>query len=403
MLVERFFALIPASVDRVLEAWERVGFASGFDAAAAVSKPKTQGPNSLSSTQMRGNAAIIHVAGPIFHHETRLSAYLGAPSVDALSLELNAAINDLRVKAIVLRVDSPGGELTGINELAGMISAAPKPVIAYVDGIAGSGAYWLASQATRIVADPTALLGSIGVVATVAAPAAGTFQIVSSQSPQKRVDASSESGRAPIQALVDDLAAEFIGAVAAGRGVSTDKVVKEFGQGGMMTGRRAAAAGMVDELGSLAGIFKSLEGQAQPMPPAIRNVANLINQGKEQQMNILREAELASRAAAVRREQRQAIADERVRIRAILAAEAAGRADLALRLAMETNCTVDMARTMLARNIDSVDDNSAIDGVLAFVPAHMKPRKPREESFATAEEELIASVARFANGPRSVA
>ena len=169
-------------------------------------------------------------------------------------------MDDPQVQRIVLAINSPGGQIDGINELANMIRAAnqTKQVTAYVDGLAASGAYWLASAAGRIVADETAQLGSIGVLATVVDDRAAEekhgvkrYEIVSSQSPLKRTDPGTDQGRAQIQQMVDALAAVFIDKVAKFRGTGGAKVERDFGQGAVMPASAAVSVGMADALGSL--------------------------------------------------------------------------------------------------------------------------------------------------------
>jgi enoyl-CoA hydratase/carnithine racemase len=175
----------------------------------------------------------------------------------------------------VLAINSPGGQIDGINELANMIRAAngAKPITAYVDGLAASGAYWLASAAGRIVADESAQLGSIGVLATVVDdPEADErrgikrYDIVSSQSPLKRTDPATDDGRQQLQAMVDSLAQLFIEKVAAFRGQSPEKVARDYGRGAVMGAREAVTMGLADGLGSLEGLLRA----AAPAP--VRNV-----------------------------------------------------------------------------------------------------------------------------------
>src|SRR5690606_36269923 len=158
-----------------------------------------------------------------------------------LATDIQAALDNPYVKAIVLDFDTPGGVATSINELADQIAAgrSRKPIKAYVGGAAASAGYWLASASDEIIVSETALLGSIGVVMSCADTKerdakAGVRQVesVSSQSPDKRVDPASDEGRAKVQAMVDDLASVFVAAVAKNRSVTADAVLADFGRGG---------------------------------------------------------------------------------------------------------------------------------------------------------------------------
>lgn len=218
-------------------------------------------------TQVRDGVAVIPVRGPIFRHSSMFTEICGASSVQALAIDIAAAVDDPAVKGLVLDIDSPGGQVTGINELAGQIRAAceRKRVVAYVGGLGASAAYWLASAAGEIVADRTAELGSIGVVAAYtdtsardAAEGVKTLEIVSSQSPKKRLSPTTKEGKAAVQTLVDGLADVFVETVAANRGKSPDDVMENFGQGGVMLAEAAVAVGMADRLGSLEGVISEI-------------------------------------------------------------------------------------------------------------------------------------------------
>jgi ClpP class serine protease len=231
-----------------------------FEAVAArIGKPVADGRN---EAQNRNGTAIINVRGPLFRYRSIFTWLLGGTSVDQIAQALQAAVDDPQVRNIVMAVNSPGGQIDGINELAKMIRASGKPVTAYVDGLAASGAYWLAAAAGRIVADETAQLGSIGVLATIVDDRASEerhgikrFEIVSSQSPLKRTDPATEEGRAQIQAMVDKLASIFIAKIADFRGVTEQQVEQGFGRGATLPAAEAIGAGMADGLGTLESLL----------------------------------------------------------------------------------------------------------------------------------------------------
>src|ERR1051325_7282815 len=113
-----------------------------------------------------------------------------------------------------------------------------------------SAAYCIASAADEIVTDATALVGSIGVVAAMPMPEGDEIVFVSSQSPHKHPDVTTEDGKADIQATIDALAQVFVESVARNRGVSAETVLSDFGQGGIFVGAAGVAAGLADRLGS---------------------------------------------------------------------------------------------------------------------------------------------------------
>lgn len=209
----------------------------------------------------RDGTAVIPITGPIFRRANLFTEVSGATSVEILATDIQAAIDSPSIDRLVLEIDSPGGQATGIGDLAALIRSSPKPVTAFVEGIAASAAYWLASAAGRIVASPNAMLGSIGVVASFKPENAkdAPTKIISSQSPLKQAGPDTEPGRAEIQRVVDDLAAVFIGDVAAYRNTDPETVATAFGRGGMLVGAKAVAAGMADDVGTLETLLASFK------------------------------------------------------------------------------------------------------------------------------------------------
>jgi signal peptide peptidase SppA len=340
--------------------------------------------------------AVLDIRGPLFRYRSIWTWLLGGTSVEQTSLALHAAVDDPGVQRIVLAINSPGGQIDGINELANMIRAANqiKPVTAYVDGLAASGAYWLASAAGRVVADETAQLGSIGVLATViddrgADERRGVkrFEIVSSQSPLKRSDPATDEGRAQLQDMVDTLAKLFIEKVAAFRGTVPAKVQRDFGQGALISAGAAVTLGMADDIGSLEGLLRT---EAAPEIRKIRDQPGLRvkaaapfdeeeleEETDEEQVNDDSncldpdaecngdeddeeddEADDESEGTEQKPDESSIPkgggdlikpTEERQRIAAILTCEEArGREELARALALETNHTVEAAKKLLA-------------------------------------------------------
>lgn len=211
----------------------------------------------------RGGVAIIPITGPIFRYANLFSEISGGTSVQVLAKDLRAALDSPDVRAILLNIDSPGGDANGINEFAAMVYAArgKKPITAYIGGMGCSAAYWVASAADSIICDATALVGSIGVIASMPAgddPSEVIF--ISSQSPRKRESPTTEEGRASIQSTIDAMADVFVGRVAEYRGVSTDTVLSDFGQGGIFVGQHAVTAGLADRLGSFEATLAGMSG-----------------------------------------------------------------------------------------------------------------------------------------------
>lgn len=222
-------------------------------------------------TEIRKDVAILNVNGVVSRYSNLFQAICGGVSTELLAKEFNAALDNSAIKGIVLNIDSPGGEASGIHELSEMIFSARgrKPIHAYVGGDGCSAAYWIASACDRVTIDATARLGSIGTVLGFekhqAADGVKSYEFVSSQSPNKRLDPDSEQGQQAIQQQLDDMSEVFIQRVARNMSTTRDKVIKDFGQGGVMIGQRAVDAGLAHELGSLEAIISKLsKGQTSP-------------------------------------------------------------------------------------------------------------------------------------------
>lgn len=205
--------------------------------------------------EVHGSTAYIPLHGPIFPRPNMMTEWFGIGThLEGFSSDFYKVMDDPSVDNIVIDIDSPGGQVTGVNEAANIIRSAQgsKKVTAYVGGTGASAAYWIASAAEEVVIDATARVGSIGVVT--AYPKTeddGYVEIVNTHSPNKRIDPSSEKGKAVITAELDALAEVFINTVAGNRNVSASTVINDFGKGGVLVGQNAVNVGMADRLGSL--------------------------------------------------------------------------------------------------------------------------------------------------------
>ncbi|MCJ8168640.1 S49 family peptidase [Atopomonas sediminilitoris] len=223
------------------------------------------------SVTLRDGVAVIPITGPIMRYANVFTRISGATSTQELATDLQAALDNPQVRAIVLNVDSPGGEATGINELSDMIYAArsQKPIKAYGGGTVASAAYWLASAADELVIDDTALVGSIGVVTEVlvrdAREGEQRYTITSSNAPNKRPDLTTEAGRAVIGKTIDALSDVFVAKVARNLAVDPQDVPAQGDHGGLRVGAAAVEAGLAHRLGSLETLIAELAKPAATM------------------------------------------------------------------------------------------------------------------------------------------
>ena len=214
--------------------------------------------------------AVIPVYGVITARFDLYTTIFGGTALTQIRAALENAIADTNVTSILLDIDSPGGVAVGPSELSEFIKASPKPIFAYVGRNCCSAAYWIASACTKIIAHKSAILGSIGVVSTVAvqetpdADGNRYIEIVSSNAKDKRPDPRTPEGLGTIRAELDALEFEFISAVAENRKLPVDFIKAEFGQGGVKIGRDAVSCGMADEQGNYEATINQLKGKKMP-------------------------------------------------------------------------------------------------------------------------------------------
>ncbi len=229
------------------------------------------------NAELIGNVAIIPVHGPLMAEASFISMIFGASDYQTISSDFQQAMKSEDVKAIVLDLDSPGGNATGCGELSKLIFDArgTKPVIAYVRGACCSAALWVGSAADSMVVDPSAIVGSIGVRTAVVdssklqeSMGVIRYEIVSSQSPYKVVDASKAEDRQRVTDMVSAMAEVFISDVARNRNVSEKVVLSKFGKGDVLVGQAAVDAGLADFVGDFESVVASLQ-EAGPQGLAI--------------------------------------------------------------------------------------------------------------------------------------
>lgn len=184
---------------------------------------------------------------------------------DVLS-QLQQALEDESVQAIVLRINSPGGEVVASDEIYRKIKELQeqgKPVVASMGGMAASGGYYIAAAADRILANPNTLTGSIGVIFTLPnyeglADLLGYKETVIQSGSMKDMGNPLREMRPEekevFQTLVDETYQRFVDLVAAERGLPREKVLS-IADGRIYSGQQAKELGLVDELGTLDDAF----------------------------------------------------------------------------------------------------------------------------------------------------
>ncbi len=209
--------------------------------------------------------AIVRVEGTILSSDQ--SATTDAVSARVID-DLEAAAEDASIKAVVLRVDSPGGSVTGSAQIWEALQTFEKPIVASMAGTAASGGYYVCTPADYIFARPDTLTGSLGVILTlydasdlIEEVGVRVIDITSGENkamgnPWTELTPDQE---AILQSITQEAYDEFVRVIAEGRGLSEEEV-RRLADGRVYSGRQALGNGLVDELGDLpAAIAKAAE------------------------------------------------------------------------------------------------------------------------------------------------
>lgn len=241
------------------------------------------GGNAANESRLYGEGldkvAVVSIEGVI--GEAGSSVVGGPVGVDAemIRRELNQAADDGLVKAVVLRINSPGGSAVVSDQIFQHIvdfkNDSGKPVVASMGDTAASGGYYVAAAADRIVANPSTLTGSIGVImqyfnAQGLLSNVGVSAETIKSGPYKDIGSftrdSTPAEERILQSIVDGAHEQFVQRVAEGRGMEEDKV-GELADGRIYTGSQAVENSLVDELGNLdtaVDVAASLANIAEP-------------------------------------------------------------------------------------------------------------------------------------------
>lgn len=230
--------------------------------------------------------AVIYASGAIYPGSSNDGTFGGQTvGSDTIVKAVNDAANDSSIKAIVLRVDSPGGSAlaSDIMWFALENAKAKKPVVVSMGDVAASGGYYIACNATKIVAQPSSITGSIGMFMgkpvvkglydwlgitnqyTMRGKNSGIFRETEKWTPEERAKMEQQANNVYYN--------NFIPKVAKGRG-KTNEEADALGQGRVWTGTQAKANGLIDEFG---GLEKAIEiAKREANLPADKDVRRII-------------------------------------------------------------------------------------------------------------------------------
>ena len=325
------------------EMYRRLGAenAAGGLTQYAVALPDKSAEKELYS--LWGDTAVIGISGPLMKRESFSFFFFGGTSYAYIKAAVKAAAADDEVAAIILRIDSPGGVVNGLEETVDLIFEArgSKPIVAYADGMMASAAYEIGSAAGEIVAGATAMAGSIGVLMVhedwsqfnakagvdVTYLTSGKYKALGN--PDEPL---SDLARETFQAELDYLYTLFVETVARNRDTEAATVLSDMADGRIFIGQQAMDAGLVDHIGNFTLAYERAQVLAHDSKYKLFTAIGGHKMAKENEITLdLLKAEAPELVAVIENEAflsgseaglADGIAAERARVMEILGADA---------------------------------------------------------------------------------
>lgn len=244
---------------------DHVSFVGNLIARAIAAGPVDDAERTGHPIEKNGNTAVIRMNGPIIKYAGYLTRY-GFSGTRDVQMAFEAAEADEDIKTIFFVLDTPGGSVDGLKELADVIANVKKPVIAQVDGMLASAGYFIASQADKIFASEDNLIGSIGTRTVIydmskyyeengiKAITVDTGKYKSIGVPGKEV---TEEHIADVQRIVDGYQEFFINAIMRGRRMDK-KSVEAVADGRVFFANEALSLGLIDGVQTLKETYSQM-------------------------------------------------------------------------------------------------------------------------------------------------
>ncbi len=260
--LDTVWAIEPLAMGRIIEATKSLNLES-------LRPPR--GLELSSPLNTNNGVAIIDVLGVLTKRPSLYQVYFNASSTQLIRQAVEMAAADQDVRAILLRIDSPGGSVEGLAELGDAVFAArqSKPVYAQIDGMSASAAYYIASQAEKIFAGRMDLIGSIGTRLLfydwsrlfanegIEAVPIDTGEFKSAAAMGTEI---TDRQRAYFQSIVDQYFADFVAAIVRGRGM-TEQAVRAIADGRIMVAGEAKSLNLIDGIQSFDQTLEQLHVQ----------------------------------------------------------------------------------------------------------------------------------------------
>lgn len=303
--LDQYFGLWAVAEEQFLALFNRVAqlnLAAHIQVSAGTVEA-AQKPQVTNARKSEAVVGVIEIAGTLTKRGSSLSR---ASSLVALQRAVRAAARDPEIDAILLRIDSPGGTVAGTQELAAEVKRASetKPVYAYIDDLAASAAYWIASQTERIYANtPTAIVGSIGTFVglydySAYAAKEGIRAVVIKAGALKAAGFPgteiTDEQKAYWQEIVDQTQEQFTAGVASGRGRGVDEVREKWVTGRVYMAQESVAMGLIDGIKS----FEAVISELMDLVNQARKPSKTRSNAMSETQNITTETQVASPRAA---------------------------------------------------------------------------------------------------------
>ncbi|MEN6522848.1 MAG: signal peptide peptidase SppA [Anaerolineaceae bacterium] len=258
-LMDTPWAILPVKLEAILEVVNR--YLAGEKLNAEQIQAQINGATKPSE-RISGSIAVLPLFGTLVPRASLFTETSGATSAEQFGKRFDQLVEDPSVGAIVIDVDSPGGQVQGIEELSKKIYDArgKKPIIAVANHLAASAAYWIATAADELVVTPSGEVGSIGVFAVhedeSERNAKDGIKVTMISEGKYKTEGNpyeplSEEARSTIQERVSEVYDLFIRAVARNRGVKPAEVREGFGEGRVVASKKAVQMGMADRIATL--------------------------------------------------------------------------------------------------------------------------------------------------------
>lgn len=232
------------------------------------------------------NLALVNISGQLVTRYSEYNRYMGRVSYDEIRSAVFAAMETPGIDGIVLNMDTPGGQASGISDVSDFlkqVDAKAKPVFVYTGTSMASGGYWLGSVGREIFASKLATVGSIGVITVhasyekmlkqdgieVTVLRAGEFKALGS--PYEKLD---EKARAQIESQMNAIYDVFLETVAENRGTSVSALKATAAEGRVFVGADAVTVGLVDSVASFDAAMSAISKKVRASSSRSLNPSN---------------------------------------------------------------------------------------------------------------------------------